>query len=66
MITKYDVIISRWSSHFLVKMYVFSTFLGMKVKFVDKMIQSNYFCVILQFKHKKLLILTAFYLIFNS
>ena len=36
MITRYDVVSSRWSSHFWVKMYDFQLFSGIKVKFVDK------------------------------
>ena len=39
-------------------MYVFQLFPGIKV--VDKMIQSNYLCVILHVKRKKLLLLTVF------
>ena len=30
---------------------------GIKVKLVDKIMQSNYLCVVLHVKHKKLLIL---------
>ena len=54
MVTRYDVISSRWSSHFCLKMHVFSTFSTIKVKLGEKMIQSIYLCVILQVKHKKL------------
>ena len=39
-------------------MHVFQLFPGIKV--VDKMIQSNYLCVILHVKRKKLLRLTVF------
>ena len=43
MVTWYDIISSRWSSHFWVKL---------QVKLVDEMIQSVYLCVILHVKHK--------------
>ena len=39
---------------------VFQLFSGIKVKFVDNMMQSNYLCFILQVKRKKLFILTVF------
>ena len=54
MVTRYDVISSRWSSQWM--FFNFSP--GIKV--VDKMIQSNYSCVILHVKRKKLLLLTVF------
>ena len=60
MDTRYDVISSRWSSHFWVKMHVFQLFSGIKEKRLDKMMQSNYLCVVLLVKHKKLLIVTVF------
>ena len=41
-------------------MHVFQLLLGLKVKPVDKIMQSNYLCVILHVKRKKLLILTVF------
>ena len=52
MITRYDVISSRWPCHFWVKMPVFFIFLfsAIKVKLLDGMIQSTYLIV----KHKKL------------
>ena len=53
MVTRYDVVSSRWSSHFWVKMYDFQLFSGIKVKFVDKMMQSNYLCVTLRVERKK-------------
>ena len=59
MVTRYDVISSRWSSHFWVKMYDFQLFSGIKVKFVDKMMQSNYLYVTLRVEHKKIFILTV-------
>ena len=53
--TRYDVISSGWSSHFWVKMLVFSTsFNNLKVKIRDEMMLSAYLCVILYVKHKKL------------
>ena len=52
MVRRYYVISSRWSSHFWVKMHVFSTFSTTKVKLVD---DSSYLCVILHVKHKKIL-----------
>ena len=39
---------------------VFHLLSGIKVNLVDKMMQSNYLCVILHVKRKKLLILTVF------
>ena len=55
MVTRYDVVSSRWSSHFWVKMYDFQLLCGIKVKFVDKMMQSNYLCVTLRVERKKIL-----------
>ena len=60
MVTRYDAISSRWSSHFWVKMHVFSAFFRIKSKLVDKMMQSNYLCVILDVKRRKLFIFTVF------
>ena len=54
MVTRYDVISTRWSSHFWVQMHVFSTSFNNKSKNVAKMIQSAYLCVILHVKRKKL------------
>ena len=54
MVTRYDVISTRWSSHFSVQMHVFSTSFNNKSKNVAKMIQSAYVCVILHVKRKKL------------
>ena len=59
MVTRYDVISSRWSTHFLVY-FLFQLFSTIKEKFVDKMRQSSYFCIILHVKHKKLPILPVF------
>ena len=50
MVTRYDVVSSRWSSHFWVK-YMF--ILTIKVNFVAKIMQSAYLCVIFHVKHKK-------------
>ena len=60
MVTRYDVISSRWSSHFWVKVHVFSTSFRNKSTACGKMMQRNYLCLILHVKRKKLLILTAF------
>ena len=55
MVTRFDVIRSRWSSHFLVKISFFSQLRStIIVKIVDKMVQSSYLCVLLHVKHKKL------------
>ena len=55
MDTRYDVISSKWSSHFWVKMHVFQLLL-----LLDKMMQSNYLCVVLLVKRKKLSVVTVF------
>ena len=47
MVTRYDIISSRWSSHFWVKMQVFQLLSTIKVKLLDEMMQSAYLCVIL-------------------
>ena len=62
MVTRYDVISSRWSSHFWVKVHVFQLFSTLKVKLVGRMMQSKYLpvCVILQVKRKKIYILPFF------
>ena len=60
MDTRYDVRSSRWSSHFWVKMHVFQLFSRIKEKRLDKMMQSNFLCVVLLVKRKKLLIVTIF------
>ena len=60
MDTRYDVISSRWSSHFWVKMNVFQLLSGIKEKRLDKIMQSNYLCVVLLVKRIKLLIVTVF------
>ena len=61
MVTRYDVISSRWSSHFWVKVHVFQLFSTLKVKLVDRMMQNKYLCVILQVKHKKIFIFPFFF-----
>ena len=53
MVTRY-VISSRWSSHFLVKVHVLSTFATIKVTVVAKIMQSAYLFVIFHGKHKNL------------
>ena len=60
MDTRYDVISSRWSSHYWVKMHVFQLFSRIKEKRLDKMMQSNFLFVVLLVKRKKLLIVTVF------
>ena len=53
MVTRDDVISVRWSSHFWVKMHVFSTsFNNKSTKLVDEMMQSAYLWLILHVKHK--------------
>ena len=55
MVTSYDVISSKWSSQFWVKIPVFfQLFLTMKVNLVAKIMQSAYLCVIFSCKHQKL------------
>ena len=53
MVTRY-VISSRWSSHFLVKVHVLSTFSTIEVTVVAKIMQSAYLFVIFHVKHKNL------------
>ena len=62
MVTRYDVISSRWSSHSVLseKACFFQLFSGMKLNFVDKMTQNIYLCVITPVTCKTLLILSAF------
>ena len=55
MDTRYDVISSKWSSHFWVKMHVFQLLL-----LLDKMMKSNYLCVVLLVKRKKLSVVNVF------
>ena len=55
MDTRNDVISSRLSSHFWVKMYVLQLLSGIKEK-LDKMMQSNYLCVLLLVKGQKVLL----------
>ena len=67
MVTRSDIISSRWSSHFLVEMYVFlNLFSAIKVNLVDEVIQSDYLYVILLVKHTKITIYRDFNLISNS
>ena len=54
MVTRYDVVSTRWSSHISVQMHAFSTSFNNKSKNMAKMIQSAYLCVILHVKRKKL------------
>ena len=54
MVTRYDVISGRWSSHFWVKMHVLSPFLNNKSKTCQWMMQRAYLCLTLHVKHRKL------------
>ena len=56
MVTRYDVISSRWSRHFWVKIHVFQLLSTIKVNLVAKIIQSAYLCVIGYVKRKKIAI----------
>ena len=47
-----DVISSRWSSHFCVKIHVFSTSFNNKGNLVAKILQSSYLGDIFHVKHK--------------
>ena len=51
MVTRYDVIRKRWSSHFWVKVHVLTPFL--KVNLVGKIMQSAYLCVMFHLNSKK-------------
>ena len=53
MVTRYDVISSRWSSQFWVKIHFFQFLSTIKVNLVAKIMQSAYLCVIFHVKHKK-------------
>ena len=59
MVTRYDVISSRLSSHFWVKMHFFHLLLAINVKLIDEMMPSAYLCVILHAKHQKLLFIAV-------
>ena len=54
MVTRYDVISIRWSSHVWVKIHVFQLLSTVKVNFVAKIMQSAYLYVIFHVRHKKL------------
>ena len=58
MVTKYDVISSRWSSHFWVKVHVFSTFFNNKSN-SGGWNHANCLSVIFHVKHKKSLFLAV-------
>ena len=51
MVTSYDVISSRWSTHFWVKIHVFQLLSTIKVNLVAKIMQSAYLCAIFHVKH---------------
>ena len=54
LVTRYEVISNRLVKSFLSEKIIFcQLLLAIKVNLVDKMMQSNYFCVILHVKPKK-------------
>ena len=65
MITRYDVIRSRWSSQFWVKMHVFQLLSIMKVNLAAKIMQSAYLGYF-SCKAQKITISRSFNLISNS
>ena len=54
MVTRYDVISSRWSSQFWVTLHVFQLLSTIKVNLVAIIMQSVYLSVIFLVKHIKL------------
>ena len=69
MVTRYDVISSRWSSQFWVKIHFFQFLSTIKVNLVAKIMQSACLWVIFHVKHKKLpflTVLTLFLILENS
>ena len=54
MVTRYDVISFRRSSHFLIKMHIFQLLSTIKIKLVNRMKQSTYLCFILHIMHKRI------------
>ena len=67
MVTRYDVIRKRWSSHFWVKVHVLTPVL--KVNLVAKIMQSAYLCVIFHLNSKKspfLAVLITWFLILGK
>ena len=63
MVTRYDVISSRWSSQFWVNNVSLQLLSTIKVNLVAKIIQSAYLCVIFQ---KKFLAVLTWFLIFGK
>ena len=61
MVTRYDVISSRWSSHFGVKIHVFQLLSTIKVNLVAKIMKKCLFKCYFHLTHKK-----GFNLISNS
>ena len=59
MVTRYDVISRKWSSHFWVKIHVFKLLSTIKVNLVAKIMQRTYLCVAFHVKHKKILLLAV-------
>jgi len=60
MVTRCDVLVAGGQAIFEWKCMFFELLLGIKVKFVDKMMQSNDWCVILHVKRRKILTVTVF------
>ena len=56
MVTRYDVISSRWSSHFESKCVFFQLFSTIKVNLVAEIMQSAYLCVIIHVKQLPFLV----------
>ena len=56
MVTGYDVISSRWSSHFELKCVFLQLFSTIKVNFVAEIMQSAYLCVIIHVKQLPFLV----------
>ena len=65
MITRYDVMSSKWSSQFWVKIHVFQVLSTIKVNLVAKIMQSAYLGYF-SFKAQKNTISRSFNLISNS
>ena len=51
MVTRYDDISSRLSSHFWVEIHLFQLLLTIKASLVAKIMQSAYLCVVFNVKH---------------
>ena len=67
VVTRYDVINSRWSSHFEWKCMVFShLFATIKVNLVAKIMQSAYLCDIIHVKQLPFLAVSTWFLILGK